>query len=242
MSDFIITFGKFALVAFAVYAVFGQFYKQRNNLGFILTVWKQIRIRMIFECLLVMAIVATAIVLLIQVPLLSKGWTALFYNGESSNIIMGPVFEGSKSSNILIRMLVPVFMIGLLVAVPFLAHAEEKSFRAKCLSWKAITRVSIIFGLIHCIVGIPLGAGLGLSLLGFFLGWKYRNAYFAKLREMGKTNVTIGHLVNSPTFKEETKLHFTEAVDYAVMRCTVYHTIYNSMLVILLTILTLQAI
>ena len=57
--------------------------------------------------------------------------------------------------------------------MPRLARREEEMFRRGTRDWKHAAPRSLHFGLIHMIVGVPLAAGLALSLAGLFFSWRY---------------------------------------------------------------------
>lgn len=57
--------------------------------------------------------------------------------------------------------------------VPRLARREEEVFRRGTTSWADGAYRSLKFGLVHCIVGVPLGFGLALSLGGLWFTYQY---------------------------------------------------------------------
>lgn len=65
----------------------------------------------------------------------------------------------------------------LIAALPVLALVEERVFRRGIRSTRDLVTRSFMFGLIHCIVGVPLGAGLlALPLGGLVFGLEYLRA------------------------------------------------------------------
>lgn len=66
-----------------------------------------------------------------------------------------------------------LFVALLLANVPRLAKNEERAFRQGVRGWKAATYESVKFGLAHCLVGVPIGFGLALSLAGGWFAWQY---------------------------------------------------------------------
>lgn len=72
-----------------------------------------------------------------------------------------------------VRYLGLVFGVALLIQIPYFAEIEEFMFRDGRHGWGPSILWSILFGFAHCMVGVPLWAGAGLSVLGFFLAWKY---------------------------------------------------------------------
>ena len=97
--------------------------------------------------------VATA---LMQLPGLSWGWWSML--GGTGN----PVFGSSDTTTGTVwEWLVPVvFMALLLPALPLFAYAEERIFRAGAEGWSTRRRAFKVmqFGLVHALIGIPLGA------------------------------------------------------------------------------------
>lgn len=67
----------------------------------------------------------------------------------------------------------PIFLLLLFVNLPRLAAAEEDMYRDGTRDWfRAIPR-SLIFGLVHMIVGVPLWCGLTLSIPGLWFTSQY---------------------------------------------------------------------
>jgi hypothetical protein len=69
-----------------------------------------------------------------------------------------------------------VLFVALLVpALPLLVEREEELFRLGAESWTVWKRIgkTILFGLVHAVVGIPIGVALALSIGGahFLLGY-----------------------------------------------------------------------
>lgn len=66
-----------------------------------------------------------------------------------------------------------VFLVLVLINVPYFARFEEEMFREGLTSWEIGIWVSIGFGLAHCLVGVPIGAGLGISIAGIWFTHQY---------------------------------------------------------------------
>ena len=141
---------------------------------------------------------------LLQIPALTYGWMSLF-SEHAGNALLQPIIDGSRSGSFPIRLCVPLFFSFLIPAIPFLAKKEEEIFRKGKDEWCGIIWSSVIFGLSHCIMGIPLGAGFALIIPGLFFGYKYKRA-----------------------FDNSTSLTKSRAEDEAVMESTVYHTMHNT--------------
>lgn len=212
--------GKAVLLFLAVVSVALPFVSERRNYEFVWHVWKRFRVVMLMEVIAVIVLMVASAIVLSQVPGFTYGWTALFFDGKSGNILLKPVMEGSESSHILIRLMVPVFIVALAFILPYLARSEERMFRKGHRAWGSIIKQSVKFGLIHCLVGVPLAAGIVLIIAGLFFGLKYKRAFDRNVDTMGTS----------------------QAEDEAVMVSTTYHTMYNMVLVGLLLVIALAAI
>jgi hypothetical protein len=72
-----------------------------------------------------------------------------------------------------------VFLTLLIPALPLFAEAEERMFRLGAQQrsrWGRLRR-SVEFGLAHAIIGIPIGAALGLSVGGMYFTLRYLRVY-----------------------------------------------------------------
>jgi hypothetical protein len=117
----------------------------------------------------VLLIVPTAWVL-IQLPVLSFGWWTMI--GGQGNPVVGVT---DKDYGI-VSVVIPLFFIGLLiVGLPLLVAREEWLFRRGAERRGTVANVgrSVLFGLAHAVVGIPIGAALALSIGGLYLTWCY---------------------------------------------------------------------
>jgi hypothetical protein len=207
--EILITIGKFFLVILAVLSVARILISERRNYQFVLSIWRRFQITIFFECLGILTLTIAVGIALWRIPGFNYGWINLFFGGEAGNMLIKPIIEGSKSSNILVCLMVLVFFIALALVLPFLAHTEEKIFRKGYDEWSAIVKQSIKFGLAHCFVGVPLAAGIALIIPGLFYGFKYKGAF--------ERNVDI--------------MDCWRAEEEAVMVSTAYHTMYNTICV-----------
>lgn len=130
-------------------------------------------------------VTATAVVLLVQLPPLDWGWwTAL---GGFGNPVTGGT---ERTTGTALEWLVPlVFVTMLLPALPLFAEAEERIFRLgaeRRSRWGRVRR-SVEFGLAHAIIGIPIGAALGLSVGGLY----FTSCYMRMFRRTGDQNASM---------------------------------------------------
>ena len=65
------------------------------------------------------------------------------------------------------------FTLLILVNVPYMALIEEMIFREGTKSWPDAIWRSLVFGLCHCLMGIPIGAGLAMSVAGMWFSYHY---------------------------------------------------------------------
>jgi hypothetical protein len=130
---------------------------------------------------IVLLIVATAWVL-IQVPVLSFGWWTMI-GGEGN-----PVVGVTAKDYGIVSVVIPLFFIGLLiVGLPLLVAREEWVFRrgAERRGTAANVGRSVLFGLAHAVIGIPIGAALALSIGGLYLTWCYLEGWHETRTESG---------------------------------------------------------
>lgn len=113
--------------------------------------------------------------LALQVPGLDWGWWSAV--GGSGN----PVFGSSdRTAGTVWEWLVPlVFVVMLIPALPLFAYAEERAFRCGAEAWGRRRRVAKVvqFGLVHAVIGIPIGVAAALSVGGAYFMAVYLRAY-----------------------------------------------------------------
>lgn len=130
---------------------------------------------------LVLAGVVVVATLLMQVPGLSWGWWSAI--GGDGNPVFGST---DATSGTFWEWVIPlVFMALLLPALPLFAHAEERIFRRGAEDWTTPRRAlkTVQFGLVHALIGIPIGAALALSLGGAY----FMVTYLREFRATGST-------------------------------------------------------
>ena len=113
---------------------------------------------------------------LLAVPGLDFGWwTAI---GGEGNPAVG-VGRESATPGVLATIIPVVFVSLLLIGLPLLVEGEEWVFRrgAELRSRAANARRSVLFGLVHALIGIPIGVAMALSVGGFYFTWAYLRAW-----------------------------------------------------------------
>ena len=145
----------------------------------------------------VFALVYASAVALLQVPGLDWGWwTAL---GGQGNPVVGST---NRTSGTALEWLVPVVFLALLVpALPLLVMREEEMFRAgseQRTLWGRVRR-GVEFGLVHALIGIPIGVALALSIGGWYFTVMYLRGYRWGGREAGLTESARCHLAYNAT-------------------------------------------
>ncbi len=123
--------------------------------------------------LVLTAVIAVSSVLLL-VPGLDFGWWSAL-GGEGN-----PVFGSTTATaGTVLEWLIPLAFIALLVpALPLFAHAEEVLFRRGAEHWSGVRRTAKVvqFGLVHALIGIPIGVALALSVGGAYFMAVYLKA------------------------------------------------------------------
>jgi len=142
------------------------------------------------------AIIAAAFVL-IQLPVLSFGWW------QAIGGVGNPAIGLTDQDLGILNLLIPAFVLGLLVvALPLLVAREEWLFRRGAEHrgmWRNVSR-SVVFGLAHAIIGIPLGAALALSIGGLYLTWCYLEGWRETRTQAGALlESTRAHLAYNAT-------------------------------------------
>ncbi len=190
-------------------------------------VWRRIRLRHILGSLgLIAVVVAVAVTLSTLVPVTQFGLGSLV--GVSGNAMFAPVQDvlldggvgapAEHGAGWLGPALVTGFCGLLLVLFPWLAYVEERIFREglEHASLRRQAGAALRFGLAHVAMLIPVAAALAIGVAGFVYGLIYRAAY------RRAANGTL----HAPGW----------ARAEAVLVSTVWHTTFNSLLVVLLLV------
>jgi hypothetical protein len=140
----------------------------RGRVGIIV---RGLRLRHFIPPIPVLSVVVLAVIVLVQIPLLNFGWWSAL--GGVGNPVTG---NTERTAGTALEWLIPLCFIVLLVpALPLFAEAEERIFRLgseQRTQWQRFLK-GIQFGLIHALIGIPIGAALALSIGGWYFTWWY---------------------------------------------------------------------
>ena len=162
-----------------------------------------LRLRHFLPVPLVVGLVLVAAVGLTAFPPLAFGWwTAI---GGEGNPAFGVT---ERTAGTPFELVIPMIFVALLIpALPLLVEREEQLFRLGAESWSTWRRIgkTLLFGLVHALVGIPIGFALALSiggahfLLGYLRTWRRTGSRRAALLESTRLhlayNLTIVVLV-----------------------------------------------
>jgi hypothetical protein len=144
----------------------------RGRVGIIV---RGLRVQHFIPPIPVLCLVVLAVIVLLQIPLLDFGWWSAL--GGVGNPVTG---NTDRTAGTALAWLIPLCFIVLLVpALPLFAEAEERMFRFGSevrSQWQRFLK-GIQFGLIHALIGIPIGAALALSIGGWYFTWWYLRAY-----------------------------------------------------------------
>jgi hypothetical protein len=139
-------------------------------------IWTGLRWRHIWPVPFVLGgVLLVAIPLLLYVPVLRWGWWSAI--GGDGNPVFG---SSSTTMGTVWAWLIPlIFMALVVLALPLFANAEERMFRMGAQRWSTRQRVIRVlqFGLIHAVIGIPIGVALALSVGGAYFMAVYLRSY-----------------------------------------------------------------
>jgi hypothetical protein len=201
-SDHLSTVLSIAVLGFmAVRLVTGvRVSRSRSGRRVVSAVRQRIGWRHLWPVPVVLALVVLVASTLMAIPGLDWGWWSAI--GGDGNPVFGSTEQTSGTTW---EWLIPLVFVALLLpALPLFANAEERMFRAGAEHWSTSRRVlkTLQFGLVHALIGIPIGAAIALSIGG---------AYFMRvyLRDFARTG---------------------SAAD-ATLESTTAHTVYNGVII-----------
>jgi hypothetical protein len=191
-----------AVLGFMGFRLIGGLRVARSGRGrlVVLAVRSRIGWRHVWPVPIVLALVLVAAAALMALPGLDWGWWSAL--GGVGNPVFGST---DTTAGTPLEWVVPLVFLGLLVpALPLFANAEERMFRQGAEEWTTWHRIrrTVQFGLVHALIGIPIGAAMALSIGG---------AYFM--------------LVYLRSFQR------TGSVQEATLESTTAHTVYNGVII-----------
>lgn len=224
------------IVALAVVVLLGRAARPAwRNRGLALAVWRRIGLRHVLGCLaLLVVVLGTAVGLLALVPVTGYGLGSLI--GLSGNAVFAPLEEvtvraggpdgttGGPGWGLLAA--TGGFLGLLLVMFPWLAYVEERVFR-EGLETAGPGReawVALRFGLLHLVMLIPVAAALAVGVAGLFYGRVYRVTY---------ARVAANQMLAGSSAVAVATGATRQARQEAVLAATVWHTTFNSLIVVL---------
>ena len=165
------------VLSFVGYRIFGgaRLLARPDVRAHVLDIVRGLRWRHFLLALPVLTIVIVLASIFVQVPGLSWGWWSAL--GGQGNPVFG---RTDATAHTPLEWLIPaVFAVLLIPALPLFAESEERMFRqgAERLSVGRRARRAVEFGLVHALIGIPIGVALALSTGGVYFTWTYLRAY-----------------------------------------------------------------
>jgi hypothetical protein len=231
--------------------------------------WRAIRPRHLAGTLGLLVVVASVAVSLVTwVPGASFGIGHLV--GLTGNAIFAPLEEGlaragpppAGGPDWVLLVGATVFLGGLALLLPWLAFVEEEVFRAGLEDAGPLRVViaSLVFGLVHLVMLVPIGAALAIGVAGLAYAAAYRRAYRRAGALGAEEPPAVAQQVFRPTARARSAAdrarwqaradllaageHGPDPVDVAVRRpevrqaaavfsAAVWHTTFNTTLVVL---------
>jgi len=186
MGEIIIKVISYIFVGLAIRDSWKMFIKDR---GLIKRVYCNDLLDWLWALLLVIGvIVIISLLSFIDLPQFLKfSWLSLIsseYKGQ--NLVTSPLLSGSIP-------IVCIFWVVFTFCLPYLAKIEEIGFRSNSTSHKSRIIKSIVFGLLHMIMGIPLYVAIILIFVGYLYSCKYMIGFRRGGNEVGLAASTSLH-------------------------------------------------
>ena len=144
----------------------------KSDRGLIKLVYFKNYIDYLWAFLLVLGVgTFVALVNLVELPYILKfSWINFISGDESRNLATTPLTSGYIP-------IVLIFWVVMTFCLPYLAKIEEVIFRSNVITQKERIKKSVIFGLIHMVMGISLYIALIISIMGYIYSCKYYKSY-----------------------------------------------------------------
>lgn len=146
-----------------------------SNRRYCISVYRRLRPGHLLTNLGIVALTIYVYALLCRAaPILHYSWLSAFTGpgsdggaGGGVNLLVVPVF---------LPVIGPAFAALSVFTLPLLTKTEERIFRGGTRSMVHAVPKSLLFGLAHCLVGVPLAAGLALTVPGLWFSHRYLTA------------------------------------------------------------------
>ena len=171
----LLTVAVLAFVGFRLADAARQTFSSRGHVWHLVT---GLRLRHFVRAVPVLVAVMAVATVLLGVPGLDFGWWTKL--GGEGNPAIGLAPE-SATPGVLATIVPVVFVTLLVIGLPLLVEGEEWVFRrgAQHRGRAANARRSVLFGLVHALIGVPIGVALALSVGGFYFTWAYLRVWRA---------------------------------------------------------------
>jgi len=186
--------------------VFSKDFKKKINYTF--EVWKEFTFKKLLLIIPLGFITFYISSLLNKIEFLSYGWTYLIFNKNKSILFSSLDLENINVYSISGTLSICILFLFL---IPHFAYYEEFIFRNKTINLKSRIKKSILFGLVHCLMGISLGTGFALAIPGFLYSYIY-----------------------AKSFKKSKIIDVLKKEEAALKKAVIYHTMMNTILFVLI--------
>ena len=161
-GEFLRAFGKLLWGVFLTFLMIAE--TASGKIGQSLAVFGQITPLMLLQNLGIIVLVVLAWAALAQIPGMGFTWLMIFdRESEGANINVAPAS---------IPWLGILFSALLFINLPTFVLIEERMFRMGVVEWPDAIKWALIFGLVHCLVGVPLAVGFALTIGGLWFQYQ----------------------------------------------------------------------
>lgn len=186
MGEIIINIVSYLLIGLGIWDSFKMF---RKDSGLIKRVYFNDLKDWLWAFLMMLGVFTVVVLLsLINLPqFLRFSWISLISSEvKSQNLITSPALSGSIP-------IVCIFWVVFTLCLPYLAKIEEIGFRGDATDIKSRIIKSILFGLVHMIMGIQLYIAIILIFVGYLFSCKYMIGFRKGGNEVGLAASTSLH-------------------------------------------------
>ena len=186
MGEIIINIVSYLLIGLGIWDSFKMF---KKDSGLIRRVYFNDLRDWLWAFLMVLGVFITIVLLsLIHLPQFLKfSWISLISSGaKSQNLVTSPISSGSI-------WIISIFWVVFSLCLPYLAKIEEIGFRGGATGIKSRIIKSILFGLVHMVMGIQLYIAIILIFVGYLFSCKYMIGFRKGGNEVGLAASTSLH-------------------------------------------------